>query len=449
MKKLHNFFIITFLLLTVIFCIGCENAVKPEPSDDNKTKNEQEDTDVSNNYSYTVHFDDDNNSYYNDESSAHPDPEYIYVSSPETTVKGLPEPPVRSNYKFDGWYTERNGEGTEFTADTEVTDDITVYAKWIRYYNVHFVLFSEDLSLRVREGDLVTKPKTPVIDSEDYVFDGWYRYDRYTGLDDVPFDFSTPITDDTEIYAIWKTYYEICFCTNITTETFPDTYNYCKVLQDETIKEPEEPVCYGYLFEGWYTDSARTIPFDFSTPIKKNTYIYAKWTRLTTYYVHFYIGYDNLKDYQRKGDMIYEEIVEGDLVPKPEDPSIEGYIFEGWYTYDDEYNTIPFNFVTPITENMNIYAKLVPENSFEVSITVEPCSDISISREYDDQILRLIADPGYESYIWKINGVVQSEESNILLFDKSTRPVGNYVISVKAKKDGEYKSETIYVEVSK
>jgi uncharacterized repeat protein (TIGR02543 family) len=31
---------------------------------------------------------------------------------------------------FGGWYTETNGAGTQFTADTTVTGDIRVYAKW-------------------------------------------------------------------------------------------------------------------------------------------------------------------------------------------------------------------------------------------------------------------------------------------------------------------------------
>jgi uncharacterized repeat protein (TIGR02543 family) len=43
---------------------------------------------------------------------------------------GMPVP-TRTDYTFDGWYTDRDGGGSTFTADTIVTRDLTVYAKWI------------------------------------------------------------------------------------------------------------------------------------------------------------------------------------------------------------------------------------------------------------------------------------------------------------------------------
>jgi uncharacterized repeat protein (TIGR02543 family) len=39
--------------------------------------------------------------------------------------------PAKSGYTFGGWYTEANGGGAAFTATTQVTADITVYAKWL------------------------------------------------------------------------------------------------------------------------------------------------------------------------------------------------------------------------------------------------------------------------------------------------------------------------------
>jgi uncharacterized repeat protein (TIGR02543 family) len=42
----------------------------------------------------------------------------------------LPAPPTKEGFTFGGWYTVKNGGGTEFTASTPVTGDITVYAKW-------------------------------------------------------------------------------------------------------------------------------------------------------------------------------------------------------------------------------------------------------------------------------------------------------------------------------
>ena len=42
----------------------------------------------------------------------------------------LPEAPTRIGYTFASWNTQADGGGTEFTADTAVTADITVYAQW-------------------------------------------------------------------------------------------------------------------------------------------------------------------------------------------------------------------------------------------------------------------------------------------------------------------------------
>jgi uncharacterized repeat protein (TIGR02543 family) len=45
-------------------------------------------------------------------------------------VGTLPTAPARSGYTFIGWNTQANGSGTAFTAATEVTDSITLYAQW-------------------------------------------------------------------------------------------------------------------------------------------------------------------------------------------------------------------------------------------------------------------------------------------------------------------------------
>jgi uncharacterized repeat protein (TIGR02543 family) len=56
-------------------------------------------------------------------------PAAIYVQPPTTTIPYLPSTPTRSGYRFLFWSTARDG-GSEFTASTPVTADITVYAQW-------------------------------------------------------------------------------------------------------------------------------------------------------------------------------------------------------------------------------------------------------------------------------------------------------------------------------
>ncbi|WP_245612079.1 InlB B-repeat-containing protein [endosymbiont 'TC1' of Trimyema compressum] len=42
----------------------------------------------------------------------------------------IPQIPLRSGYKFLGWYTEMDGAGTQFNQNTVVNGSMTVYALW-------------------------------------------------------------------------------------------------------------------------------------------------------------------------------------------------------------------------------------------------------------------------------------------------------------------------------
>nr|MCR4940237.1 InlB B-repeat-containing protein [Treponemataceae bacterium] len=74
-------------------------------------------------YSYTVTFDSQN-------ADTAASPASITVTEPATTVASLPSAPLKDGYTFGGWFTEENGSGTEFTASTVVSGNVTVYAKW-------------------------------------------------------------------------------------------------------------------------------------------------------------------------------------------------------------------------------------------------------------------------------------------------------------------------------
>jgi uncharacterized repeat protein (TIGR02543 family) len=73
---------------------------------------------------YTVTFD----SQSADSTSA--SPAIASVTLPDTTVKNLPTAPIKAGLTFAGWYTDKSGAGTQFTANTVVSASLTVYAKW-------------------------------------------------------------------------------------------------------------------------------------------------------------------------------------------------------------------------------------------------------------------------------------------------------------------------------
>ena len=51
-----------------------------------------------------------------------------------------------------------------------------------------------------------------------------------------------------------------------------------KVWKNTTITKPADPTKTGFVFDTWYKDSGLTQAFDFTSPIKKSTTLYAKWT---------------------------------------------------------------------------------------------------------------------------------------------------------------------------
>ena len=50
---------------------------------------------------------------------------------PNSTIS-LPRDPYRSGYSFRGWFTKAAGSGTELTAETKITKDLTVYAYFVK-----------------------------------------------------------------------------------------------------------------------------------------------------------------------------------------------------------------------------------------------------------------------------------------------------------------------------
>lgn len=69
----------------------------------------------------------------------------------------LPTVPTRSGYSFNGWNTLADGSGTAFTADTDVTGPISVYAQWLKNH-------SSDSSSD--KGGTISRPAFPAVGGE-------------------------------------------------------------------------------------------------------------------------------------------------------------------------------------------------------------------------------------------------------------------------------------------
>lgn len=193
---------------------------------------------------------------------------------PQTIDRGgkftEPAAPSKENHTFAGWY---NGdEKFDFDADTTNAPNVLeLVAKWdINKYTVQFV--SEHGSFAdqtIEHGGTIDTGKLIIPEVDGYTFGGWYADEKHT----TEFDFNTQITSNTTVYAKWTAKdYEVSFITEH--GNAPASQN---VPYNGTAKDPGELTAEGYTFIGWYADEDHNIEFNFSTPITRDTKVYAKW----------------------------------------------------------------------------------------------------------------------------------------------------------------------------
>lgn len=179
----------------------------------------------------------------------------------------VPEP-TKENYTFAGWYN--GNEKFDFT--TVPTGDVTLTAKWTaKDYEVRFITEHSDApdSQNVPYNKTATNPGE--LTAEGYTFDGWYADEAHN----TKFDFSTPITSNTTVYAKWTAKdYEVSFVTEH--GKTPTSQN---VKYNGTATNPGELTEDGYTFDDWYTDATYSTKFDFTKPITGDTKVYAKWEK--------------------------------------------------------------------------------------------------------------------------------------------------------------------------
>ena len=243
------------------------------------------------------------------------------------------------DYVFVGWYTDPSCENAYSFAEP-VTEDITLYAKWIEEHRVSFVTeFGETPgSWDVGDGVCVDEP-WPAPSAAGHAFTGWYTEETCENL----YDFNTPVTEDLTLYAGWEaaTTYVVTFDMN--------GHGYGEVapqyVPEGRCAQEIEPWDEDYIFAGWYTDPSCKKAYSFEDPVTKDITLYAKWAEKHTVTFVTELGESPYDEDIRDGEFAWE--------PSPA-PSAEGHAFTGWYTEEACENL--FDFGTPITEDLTLYA---------------------------------------------------------------------------------------------
>ncbi len=203
-----------------------------------------------------------------------------------------PAAPTREGYTFAGWSVE--------IPSTMPAKNLTIKALWT--VNQYTITFDTDGGTAVESitldfGAAVTKPENPM--KPGYTFAGWSA--------EIP---ATMPAKDMTIKAIWTiNQYTITFDTNGGSAIDPIIRNY-----GAAVTAPVDPTREGYTFAGWDVEIPATMPAE-------NITITAQWD-INEYTITFVTS----------GGTEIRPMTQffGSKVTAPEDPTREGYTFDGW-----------------------------------------------------------------------------------------------------------------------
>jgi uncharacterized repeat protein (TIGR02543 family) len=262
-----------------------------------------------------------------------------------------PADPIRSGYILAGWYRDAVLTSVWNFAGDAVTDNITLYAKWIAEsvttYTVTFVSNggSEVSPQKVAKNGRVAPFASPT--RIGYTFAGWYSNAALTGS---AWSFAgSAVTADITLYAKWtRIVYTVTFNANGGSGSVSSQ----QVAQGDAVALPDPaPTRTGYNFVGWYKDAAFASVWNFAGDVATaNITLYARWVdeSVPLYTVTFETGDGSSVSSQK--------VVKNEKVAQVTPPTLVGYTFGGWYKEATSANVWSFASDT-VTADITLYAK--------------------------------------------------------------------------------------------
>lgn len=308
--------------------------------------------------------------------------------------------PVYDDHTFKGWYLA--DKTTPVTAETEFTQNTTIYAQWeanpeepevATEFTITFVYADNTTKTETfkTEGTLTSFPANPSY--TDHKFLGWFTTVN-GGSVKVEADYK--FTGDTLVLAQWEkeetsttpesSIYTITFFNNdetITTSTQ-------KTGEDGKLSSLPTLTRDGYSFEGWYLTSATETAekVTTSTVFEDHATVIAYWTENAKTYT---ITFDS------KDGTTVSPVTTSGTITLPTNPTKTGYTFDVWMTATGEKVTTS----TTFTANTTIYAQWteITTSSKQHTITLDyAVSGMTIFYTKDDGTLAQIPTPTKEGY---------------------------------------------------
>ncbi|OME91200.1 InlB B-repeat-containing protein [Paenibacillus sp. FSL K6-1122] len=374
-------------------------------------------------------------------------------------VKAMaPAPPTKDGYVFSGWYSDSELMNAYNFTTMVVTGDLTLYAKWTVYVPITYTVTFESnggslvTEQTVNEGAVATAPGAPML--EGYTFDGWYSDSELM----IPYGFTEGVIANVMLYGKWtKNSYTVSFNSNNGSSVSSQS-----VSEGDTAVVPDAPTRAGHVFEGWYSDAGLNESYSFMTPVMNNLTLYAKWTAIYTVTFNSnggsLVAEQNMQtggnatepavptrdgyvfngwysdaglneaysfttsvtgnltlyakwtfnsrtvDFDSNGGAAVgsQTVVTGDKAVAPAALKWAGYRFEGWYS--DRDLEIAYDFMTPVTSNITLYAKWTMTSWLQVGDLLDLNSKSNVI--FDSQGTPYVAyiKDNYEVFVMQFKG---------------------------------------------
>jgi uncharacterized repeat protein (TIGR02543 family) len=293
----------------------------------------------------------------------------------------------------------------------------------------------------VNTGTVVTLPSNGGLNSAGNIFIGWSESSTGIGLTYFIGD-SVTVIQDMVFYAQWindtAVKYAVTFNPNGATGGTPPMLPPVFAGMSVTFPGPGTLVASNRTFAGWNTEQASTgthYNAGSSHTVTGNITLYATWsaTASVPYTVAFNSGGGS--------NIPAQTVISGFAASRPVDPTRSGYVFDNWYS--DSGLTAVYNFSTPVTGNITLYAKwnaAAPGSSYTVTFNSNGGSNVPTQTVNSGGAVVRPASPsrsGYTFVDWygdsglnTVYNFAAPVMGNITLYAKwNALPAGTYIVT--------------------
>lgn len=314
------------------------------------------------------------------------------------TEQEAPDTPVYENYRFDGWFSERNGGGTEFRAGETVFADDTpkkYYAKWVRQYVVTIDTNGGPQygdPFKVDTGSKLSQPNASYHVKKGHDFVNWR-------IDGVPVDFDTYVVEkDVTLVATYEAQqYNVIFIAETGevhaivngNPSYAGTFEFGSTITAESLNVvcPTETHrfvewTYGGVRYGNYDEDGKFVDFTITEEYPDGLTLTAKWQR--QYRVTLVSNESESTDiFVDEGNTLNASDIDN--------PSEYGYVFEYWLDGETRFESMT------MTEDILLKAKWHLA-TFKITYRIEGQPDEINEIEYLTKIHNFL-DPVIDGFV--------------------------------------------------